>query len=94
MKAGEWEYGWWYMTEEMSVYFRIREEATSDGMPKPYVETLAYMQKQSSTKGKVPGFAWRALLHSPDDVKEMDIPPSIYPMQIMDHIQQHFKELT
>lgn len=90
MKPDAWKYDWWYLNENMSIYYRVREEQTSDGMPKPYVETLAYMQK--TVVQDKPGIHWRALLHSQEDVKEMGIKESIYPMQVMDQIQKFFSD--
>ncbi|WP_233792512.1 hypothetical protein [Dyadobacter sp. CY343] len=91
MKPGEWQFDWLHINESISIYYRFRQEQTSDGMERPYIETLAYMQKITNTLVS-PCAEYRALLHDAEQIVEMDAERSIYPMQIMGHIQKHFSD--
>lgn len=89
MRPGPWKYDWVHVNESMSIYMRMREEPTVDGMAKPFVESLAYMQKIQDVEHG--GFTFRALV--PKDVEfveEMDIPYSKQAMKMMQDVEQHF----
>lgn len=89
MNTGEWQFDWVHLNESMSIYFRIRQEESPTGVPRHHVETLAYMQKLSAKEG-LSRTEYRAIMHTPENVFEMSVPRSPYPMQIMDFIQTHF----
>jgi len=91
MMPGPWQFDWIHVNECISIYYRFRHEQTSDGMEKPYAEALAYMQKLTLPGGPV-HTEYRALLHDPDDTREIPASRSIHPMQVMDYVQQYFSD--
>jgi hypothetical protein len=72
-----WYYQWAEINLKLHAYIRYRMEDTLDGMPKPYVQTLAYVQEI----GDGAGWEWRALMHVGDKVEVMESIPCPLPYQ-------------